>query len=662
LNDSGIAAVIFDWAGTLVDFGCFAPTVSIVEVFAGRGVALTMSEARGPMGLEKKEHIRRLLALDSVGDRWREATGTEPSAEDAEALYEELEPRLAEAVKRNSRLVPGTLQLADELHVWGTRIGSTTGYLRPLMNILTAEASRQGFTADAVVCPSDVPAGRPYPWMCFRNAVLLDAYPPRRVVKIGDTPADMREGLNAGMWTVGVTLSGNEVGLSEEEVEQLTADERSARVRRAEERLMAAGAHYVTESVGTCRGILATIEERILRGEHPSCEHSRRESARGRGHSAPWHFAVDLPDNPYVLLTPGPLSTTPTVKAAMLRDWCTWDADYNDIVQEIRRKLVDLATTSAHNDYTSVLMQGSGTFCVEAALGTSIAPGGKLLILANGAYGERMAVIAERLRMPHTVLRSPETVAPDSAKVRTALDADPSITAVALVHCETTTGILNPLAAISTVVRESGRLLIVDAMSSFGGYPMDISALGIDVLISSANKCIQGVPGFGFVIARTSLLASCEGNSPSLSLDLHDQWRTMERERGKWRFTSPTHVVRAFAQALAELETEGGVKGRHARYCANHHALVSGMTELGFSCLLDAAVQSPFITSFLQPTAPGFTFARFYADLKARGFVIYPGKVSRANTFRIGTIGDVRPQTIRALLSAVRDSMTWDCA
>jgi phosphonoacetaldehyde hydrolase len=284
LKDSGIAAVIFDWAGTLVDFGCFAPTVSIVDVFAGRGIALTMAEARGPMGLEKKEHIRRLLALDSVGDQWRKANGAEPCAGDAEALYEELEPRLAEAVGRSSRLVPGTLQLADELRAWGTRIGSTTGYLRPLMDILTAEAARQGFTADAVVCPSDVPAGRPYPWMCFRNAVLLDAYPPRRVVKIGDTPADMREGLNAGMWTVGVTLSGNEVGLSEAAVEQLTADERSARIRAAEERLFAAGAHYVTESVGSCRGILATIEERILRGEHPSREHislaSREHASR----------------------------------------------------------------------------------------------------------------------------------------------------------------------------------------------------------------------------------------------------------------------------------------------------------------------------------------------------------------------------------------------
>lgn len=269
---SGIAAVIFDWAGTLVDFGCFAPTVSIVETFAQRGVELAMAEARGPMGLEKKEHIRRLLANDRIGHRWKIATGADPRPEDADTLYEELEPRLVTAVKRHSRLVPGAKEFSEELRSRGIRIGSTTGYLRPLMDILAAEASRQGFTADAVVCPSDVSAGRPFPWMCFLNAAMLDAYPPRRVVKIGDTPADIREGMNAGMWSVGVTLSGNEVGLSETEVEQLTADERFARVMEAESRLLAAGAHYVTESVGSCRAVLARIEERILQGDHPSRE------------------------------------------------------------------------------------------------------------------------------------------------------------------------------------------------------------------------------------------------------------------------------------------------------------------------------------------------------------------------------------------------------
>lgn len=367
----------------------------------------------------------------------------------------------------------------------------------------------------------------------------------------------------------------------------------------------------------------------------------------------------ELPANPYVLLTPGPLSTSPTVKAAMLRDWCTWDADYNTIVQDVRRRLVEIATVQSPTAYTSVLMQGSGTFCVEATFGTAVPADGKLLILANGAYGERMALIAERLRIPHAVLRSEETRRPDPLAVREALVGDPSISHVALVHCETTTGILNPLEEIAEVVHETGRLLIVDAMSSFGGIPMDIGDLGIDFLVSSANKCIQGVPGFGFVIARRQELEACEGRARSVSLDLFDQWRTMEVEAGKWRFTSPTHVVRAFAQALQELNDEGGVPARNARYRANHFELLRGMRWLGFQCLLPEGVQSPIITSFRDPADPGYSFPAFYAALKAKGFVIYPGKVSRAATFRIGTIGAIDPGTIRSLIDAVRDCMTW---
>src|SRR5208283_4193629 len=203
------------------------------------------------------------------------------------------------------------------------------------------------------------------------------------------------------------------------------------------------------------------------------------------------------------------------------------------------------------------------------------------------------------------------------------------------------------------------RVFIVDAMSSFGGIPMDIGSLGIDFLVSSANKCIQGVPGFGFVIARRDVLERCAGNARSLSLDLHSQWRTMEDEKGKWRFTSPTHVVRAFVQALLELDAAGGVKARHARYMENHRELVEGMSRLGFACLLEKELRSPIITSFLEPSAAGYSFGGFYAALKARGFVIYPGKVSQADTFRIGTIGDVSPATIRSLISAVHQSMSW---
>ena len=364
----------------------------------------------------------------------------------------------------------------------------------------------------------------------------------------------------------------------------------------------------------------------------------------------------ELVRNPYVLLTPGPLSTTAAVRTAMLRDWCTWDDEYNRIVQDIRGRLVQLASARSAREYTAVPMQGSGTFCVEAALGTVVPSFGKLLVLANGAYGERMGLIAQRLGISHEVLWFPETEPVDPARLAEALQADGRVTHVALVHCETTTGMLNPLAEIATVVKTSGKRLIVDAMSSFAGIPLDAGELGVDVLISSANKCIQGVPGFGFVIARTHVLSACEGNARSLSLDLFDQWKTMERENGKWRFTSPTHVVRAFATALDELDAEGGVTARHKRYRANHRELVDGMTGLGFRCLLDEGVQSPIITSFLEPADHWYSFPGFYSELKKRGFVIYPGKVSRAATFRIGTIGDIHPSTIRALMGAVRDS------
>ena len=261
---------------------------------------------------------------------------------------------------------------------------------------------------------------------------------------------------------------------------------------------------------------------------------------------------------PYLLLTPGPLTTTETVKEAMMSDWCTWDEDYNvGVVENIRRRLVELAT-SRPDEYTAVLMQGSGTFCVEATLGSVVRPADRLLVAANGAYGKRMGVIAEYYRLQCHVMRFDETEAVDPAKIDAYLTEHEDVTHVSVVHCETTTGVLNPLSEIAAVVKRHGKTLIVDAMSSFGGVPIDMAGLGIDFMISSANKCIQGVPGFGFIIARRSLLELCKGVARSLSLDLYDQWAAMEQGRGKWRFTSPTHVVRAFMQALAELEAEGG--------------------------------------------------------------------------------------------------------
>lgn len=364
-----------------------------------------------------------------------------------------------------------------------------------------------------------------------------------------------------------------------------------------------------------------------------------------------------LPENPYTLLTPGPLSTTKGVKAAMLRDWCTWDDDYHRLVQTIRQKLVSLATTT--EGYSSVLMQGSGTFAVESVIGTAVPADGKLLVLANGAYGQRMAQIANRLSIPIVIHDSGELAPPNLTLLRDILQDDRAITHVAAVHCETTTGMLNQVESIGRIVKCFGRVYIVDAMSSFGGIPMDMVVIGADFLISSANKCIQGVPGFGFVIARREELERTRGQARSLSLDLYDQWETMERHSGKWRFTSPTHVVRAFAEALRELDEEGGVAARYARYCENQRLIVEGMQELGFRCLLPREYQSPIITSFFSPQHPEYDFKRFYEELKSRGFVIYPGKVTSLDSFRIGSIGDLRSEDFKEFLEAVQESLYW---
>lgn len=357
-------------------------------------------------------------------------------------------------------------------------------------------------------------------------------------------------------------------------------------------------------------------------------------------------------NNPYLLLTPGPLSTSRNVRAAMGRDLCTWDDDYNhDVVQVIRQELVSIATPQSEA-YTCVLMQGSGTFCVEATLGTAVGRNGKVLVLSNGAYGQRIAQICAQAGLHYGLMDFGELAPLDPHALQQRLQAESEWTHVALVHGETTTGMLNPLPELAQVVKSFGKVLIVDAMSTFGGIEIDIGALGIDFLVSSANKCIQGVPGFGFVLARRSILEVCQGNSPSLSLDLYAQWREMDLT-GKWRFTSPTHVVRAFQQALKELRDEGGIAARYARYRSNHTILAEGMERLGFQLLLPVHLRSVMITSFLYPTAAQFAFKTFYNALKQFGFVIYPGKIGAHDTFRIGTIGHVFPDDFQRLVQAI---------
>ncbi|MFM5740846.1 2-aminoethylphosphonate--pyruvate transaminase [Aeromonas veronii] len=366
----------------------------------------------------------------------------------------------------------------------------------------------------------------------------------------------------------------------------------------------------------------------------------------------------------YLLLTPGPLSTTATVRAAMLQDSCTWDADYNQgVVEPIRRELVRIATGPEYqSDYSAVLLQGSGSYVVESVLGSAIGVDECLLIINNGAYGARMGEMARCLGLRHHELDCGETTRPEPTAIEAMLARHPEITHLAMVHCETTTGMLNPLDEVAELCQRRGIRLIVDAMSSFGGIPIDMGRLGIEFLISSANKCIQGVPGFGFVIARRAALAACAGRARSVSLDLHAQWQTMEQQGGKWRYTSPTHTVLAFAQALRELDEEGGIAARHRRYSENQRTLVAGMAELGFAPLLPEKWQSPIITAFYSPAHPDYRFADFYQRLKAQGFVIYPGKVSQADCFRIGNIGDVTPERVRDLLAAMASACYWQGA
>ena len=365
-------------------------------------------------------------------------------------------------------------------------------------------------------------------------------------------------------------------------------------------------------------------------------------------------------DTQYLLLTPGPLTTTRTVREAMMEEYSTWDVDYNNIVESIRNSLVRLAVRDDVNlgSFTSVLMPGSGTFSVESVVGSVIPPDGKLLVLNNGAYGARVATISRMLGIETVELSQVETELTNLNAVEKILIEDPAISHVAMVHCETTTGMLNPAEAVGEIVRRLGRIYILDAMSSFGGIPISMESTGAHYLISSANKCVQGVPGFGFVIAGRAQLEAAKGFARSHSLDLYDQWREMESKGGKWRFTSPTHVVNAFACALEELDAEGGVQARYNRYLNNHKSLVEGMRSLGFKTLINYEFQSPIITSFHCPDLAAFDFQNFYDALKGYGFVIYPGKVSNADCFRIGTIGDVYKDDVLELLKKIEDVMS----
>lgn len=356
-----------------------------------------------------------------------------------------------------------------------------------------------------------------------------------------------------------------------------------------------------------------------------------------------------------VLFTPGPLTTSQTVKQAMLRDLGSRDFEFIEMVRSIRSRLLQLGGV-ASPEYESVLMQGSGTFGIEAVISSVTPPDGKWLIIVNGAYGRRMEQMTAVYNIPTVTLSCPENKWPDPLAVEAKLTEDPAISHVAVVHCETTTGIINPIHKIGAMAAKHGKKYFVDAMSSFGAVPLNIAEAHIDYLVSSANKCIEGVPGFSFAIARRDSLLATEGFARTLSLDLLAQWRGLENN-GQFRFTPPTHALLAFHEALLEFEAEGGVDGRFHRYQHNYRTLIEGMRELGFTEYLPFEKQGHIITSFNYPPHPNFAFDRFYNLLNEKDIVIYPGKVSDADCFRIGNIGRLFEADVRALLAAIKATL-----
>ena len=356
-----------------------------------------------------------------------------------------------------------------------------------------------------------------------------------------------------------------------------------------------------------------------------------------------------------ILLTPGPLTTSLPTKAAMLRDWGSWDDAFNAVTADVRRKL--LAIIHGEGTHVCVPMQGSGTFSVEAAVNTLVPRDGHVLVLINGAYGTRLAKLTRMMGRRLSTFETAEDVPTTAQDVDRLLAADPSITHVGLIHCETSTGILNPLPEIAAVVARHGKSLIVDAMSSFAALAIDARTVPFDALIAASGKCVEGPPGMGFVFARRAVLERCAGNSTSLALDLHDQWTYMEKTT-QWRYTPPTHIVVAFNAALDQLVAEGGQPARFARYAKNCEVLVRGMAELGFRVFLKPEIQAPIIVTFHAPVDPKYSFKAFYDCVRDKGFILYPGKLTQVETFRVGCIGAIGPDEMRHAVNAVRDTLS----
>jgi 2-aminoethylphosphonate-pyruvate transaminase len=585
--------VIFDMAGTTVHDGDAVNDSLRGALGAIANCTVTRDEVNLVMGIQKPVAIRSLLT---------DTFGKAPDEKLVDRVHDEFVDRMLTYYRTSPAVheIDGVTELFLYLKSQGIKVGIDTGFNRPIAAVILDRLGwEKNNLIDVSVTADEVVAGRPAPFMVFRCMEKTGVSSASRVVKVGDTPSDLYEGTNAGCGLV--------VGVTE-------GSHTAAELRP----------HPHTHLIPTVKDLPRVLSE----------SRSVTDSTRLR------------------LFTPGPLNTSVTVKRAMLRDIGAWDQELIDITRDIRLSLLGLAGLSKAEGYESVLMQGSGTFGVESVISSLVPVTGRLLVAVNGAYGERIAIIAKKMGIDTTVLKCDERQPITAAAISEAILAGGKFDAVAVVHCETTTGLLNPIAEIGPAVKKLGPRLIVDAMSSFGGIEIDWKAVGVDALVSSSNKCIEGVPGFSFAIIRRDWLEASVGVSRSLSLDLVEQWQGFETH-GRFRFTPPTHVLRAFAQALLELKNEGGVAAREARYRGNHRALIAGMTGLGFAMAVEPRFQSHFITTFLEPADSAFEFTQFYKALRDRGLIIYAGKLTATKCFRIGNIGRLYESDISDLVLAI---------
>jgi len=606
---SEVKAVIFDWAGTTVDYGSVAPVKGFIDGFAKIGHNITMEMARKPMGLLKIDHTRAIAVMLP-----------EPVSEDQiMQAYKVFEENLFANIENHCDIKDYVIKTVTALRESGIKIGSTTGYTAEMMSLVLPQAAKGGYSPDFYITPDQAVKGRPYPYMIWRNLMEFGISNPREAVKVGDTIADIEEGKNANCWTVCVIMGSSELGLTRDEVAALSEAELTERKATVRATYYKAGADYIIDDLDELLEVVADINRKLA------------QSAQ------------------YKLLTPGPLTTRDSVKHAMLTDHCTWDDEYKAITTSVMEDITKLAVGES-DEYATVLLQGSGSYAVEAMMNCLSAKNEKILLLVNGEYGKRIVTMADAAGRDYMRLDFSEIQPIDVDVVESTLRAEPEISTVVFVHCETTTGVLNPLEDLVTLIKSYGKKVLVDAMSSFAAYEIDMPDLDIDAMAASSNKCLEGLPGLSFVIAKKSVLEASCGNSLSHGLDLFDQYQGLYAGGGKFRFTSPTNVLLALRQAIDEYKKEGGLPARRARYIENHKILTESLTALGLRAIFPPEYQSYIITTF---ALDGLDFPELYVTLKAKGFVIYPGKLTELPTFRLGNIGDVYPEDMRKLVDAI---------